>query len=181
MSSGPRGRSRKPRSSDAENEAGGSDADVPEGRVRSLRDNPAGHLDFEQRRAIWRWNTPGGDYDQESTQMLIRRLDNPELSIDDSGWRSAADDPAPARRATGTPDLEAAGRLARAATPPREPPAVDHDAGEAGHENEDPGFFELSLQTTGQLKLAGHDKRYQPYGDCEPPPPDSAGRKKRRR
>lgn len=87
MSSGPEDRRRDRTSGEASPK---SDADGAPHRVRRLSDNAAGHLDFEGNRSVWRWNTPGGDYSPVSTTMLIRRLDNPALSIDDPTASPAA-------------------------------------------------------------------------------------------
>lgn len=51
--------------------------------TRSVRDSDAGKVTFRHGGAVWEWNTRTGAFDLEETTLLLRRLDNPALSLDE--------------------------------------------------------------------------------------------------
>jgi|SRR5690606_17660516 len=50
-------------------------------RVRTTQDNPAGRVEFDSRgNSVWRWKRQDGEKD--STSVLLKRLENTELSLE---------------------------------------------------------------------------------------------------
>ncbi|MCC5862335.1 MAG: hypothetical protein JJT93_10575 [Gammaproteobacteria bacterium] len=51
--------------------------------ISSVSDSDAGKVTFRHGAAVWEWNTRTGAFDLEETTMLLRRLENPALSLDE--------------------------------------------------------------------------------------------------
>lgn len=66
------------------NEGNPPDKDAGRPATRRLKDSDAGQVSFRQGNAVWEWNTRTGAFNLDETTMLVRRLDNPELSLEDS-------------------------------------------------------------------------------------------------
>ena len=64
------------------NEGKPPEKDAGRPATRPLKDSDAGRVSFRQGNAVWEWNTRTGAFNLEETTMLVRRLDNPELSLE---------------------------------------------------------------------------------------------------
>jgi len=154
--------------------------------TRAVGDNPAGKVRFVQGAAVWEWNTRTGAFDLESTTMLLRRLDNPELSLINTP--------------VGQRDLQLSGEIARQQqTPPSAVPASEPSASASPPDASDwalqtyvppghtlrPAGDQAAGQGTAWALESGSDlmrkrlpnKRqgYNPYGDDEPTPRSRKG------
>lgn len=147
-------------------------------RVARLQDNPAGRVGFREGRTVWEWNTKTGEFDLDQTKVLVSRLDNPQLAMQDTGQHvdlhlqgratggpegaNASDVPPPAF----TPYGDDKGDDKRSGRPPRnagaQPRGEDADRQDG-----------LSLDAT--WRGPAPDDAFMPYGDDDP-----VGRKRRR-
>ncbi len=61
----------------------GPPSDDAAASTRSVSDSDAGKVMFRHGAAVWEWNTRTGAFDLEETTMLLRRLENPALSLEE--------------------------------------------------------------------------------------------------
>jgi len=66
------------------NEGKPPDKDAAGPATRPLKDSDAGQVSFRQGKAVWEWNTRTGAFNLEETTMLVQRLDNPDLKLEES-------------------------------------------------------------------------------------------------
>lgn len=66
------------------NERKPPDVDAGRPATRPLKESDAGRVNFRQGNAVWEWNTRTGAFNLDETTMLVRRLDNPDLKLEDS-------------------------------------------------------------------------------------------------
>lgn len=133
----------------SDNRVGGADAST-----RSVRDSDAGKVTFSHGGAVWEWKLRTGAFDLEDTTMLLRRLDNPGLRLDEPP--------------------------ADIGTNPYDSLSVQRARGGRRNEAEadvwSPGPFSgpgKADRGTGGGGMSPRDRRergYNPYGDDGPPP-----------
>jgi hypothetical protein len=173
----------------------GDDETQQASTTRSLKDSDAGKVTFRHGTSIWEWNTRTGAFDLEETTMLLKRLDNPALSLESEvGHKDLLVEGEIAAQVTGTPRQPA---VPSPAPPPRVPEPSEwslqtwaletsgggrnpyDSAGSPGSVNEGRGGEQVawSLRSgRGRVSDASRasafpdrERGYNPYGDDTPP------------